>query len=78
MVLILKVHDVYEAREVRPTQGASRLKEERLAYDKERLGHDEEWLHKKHLEGPSSSPHMDQATVWESLVIVTWRPIRGT
>jgi len=51
--------------------------EERLAYDKERLGHDEEWLHKEHLERPSSSQHMDQATVWESLVIVTWRPIRG-
>jgi len=30
-----------------------------------------EWLHKEHLEGPSSSPHMDQATVWESLVIGT-------
>ena len=24
---------------------------ERLAYDEERLGHDEEWLHKEHLEG---------------------------
>ena len=24
-----------------------------------------------YLEGPSSSPHMDQATVWESLVIGT-------
>ena len=37
----------------------------------ERLDHDKEWLHKEHLEGPSSSPHMDQATVWESLVIGT-------
>ena len=35
----------------------------------ERLDHDKEWLHKEHLEGPSSSPHMDQATVWKSLVI---------